>query len=272
MIIWLMFIFGVIGTLSLWDHLSGRSKKECPYCHKQLDKDKKNTSSNALTQYHKNNEFNKWVDYNNNPIFNKSEWSYLYQIPELNQAYTMYRRIYRMYINDWEQILDGYPKSSREYQLGKSFDKQVADLYQDVRKVVRNDSIRKAIESVSRQGEGAKDLYKDAVLMVIDKLNKASEETSALRSKANEKIDAIKDAEVKDLVAQWQQSRTTSRTESPDTTPADTTTEDQELVDLSDAFDAMVQEDEHLKKSGVKSTIDEDLWDTENQSDQQASF
>jgi hypothetical protein len=272
-ILWLIFIFGVIGALSLWDHLSGRSKKECPYCHKQLDKGKKNTSSNALTQYHKNNEFNKWVDYNNNPIFNKSEWSYLYQIPELNQAYTMYRRIYRMYLNDWEQILDGYPKSSREYQLGKSFDKQVADLYQDVRKVVRNDSIRKAIESVSRQGEGAKDLYKDAVLMVIDKLNKASEETSALRSKANEKIDAIKDAEVKDLVAQWQQSRTTSRTESPDTTPADTTTEDQELVDLSDAFDAMVQEDEQLKKKlGSKSTIDEDLWDTENQSDQQASF
>lgn len=108
--------------------------------------------------------------------------------------------------------------------------------------------------------------------MVIDKLNKASEDTSALRSKANEEIDALKDAEVKDLVAQWQQSRTTSRTESPDTTPADTTTEDQELVDLSDAFEAMVQEDEQLRKSGAKSTIDEDLWDTENQSDQQASF
>ena len=268
MIIWLMFIFGVIGTLSLWDHLSGRSKKECPYCHKQFDKGTKNTLSNSLTH----NEFNKWVDYNNNPIFNKSEWSYLYQIPELNQAYTMYRRIYRMYLNDWEQILDGYPKSSREYQLGKSFDKQVADLYQDVRKVVRNDSIRKAIESASRQGEGAKDIYKNAVLMVADKLNKASEETSHLHSKMKDETDALKDAEVKDLVAQWQQSRTTSHDETPDTTPADTTTEDQELVDLSDAFDTMVQEDEQLKKSGVKSTIDEDLWDTENQSDQQASF
>lgn len=272
MILWLIFIFGVIGALSLWDHLSGRSKKECPYCHKQLDKGKKNTSLNALTQYHKNNEFNKWVDYNNNPIFNKSEWSYLYQIPELNQAYTMYRRIYRMYLNDWEQILDGYPTSSREYQLGKSFDKQVADLYQDVRKVVRNDSIRKAIESASRQGEGAKDLYKNAVLMVADKLNKASEDTSHLHSKMKDETDALKDAEVKDLVAQWQQSRTTSHDETPDTTPSDTTTEDQELVDLSDAFDTMVQEDEQLKKSGVKSTIDEDLWDTENQSVQQASF
>lgn len=272
MIIWLLFIFGFIGALSLWDYLSGKSKKECPYCHKQLDKGKKNTSSNALTQYHKNNEFNKWFDYNNNPIFNKSEWSYLYQIPELNQAYTMYRRIYRMYLNDWEQILDGYPKSSREYQLGKSFDKKVADLYQDVRKVVRNDSIRKAIESVSRQGEGAKDLYKDAALMVIDKLNKASEETSALHSKMKEETDAIKDVEVKDLVAQWQQSRTTSHNERSGTTPADIVTEDQELVDLSDAFDTMVQEDEQLRKSGVKSTIDEDLWDTENQSDQQASF
>lgn len=158
MILWLIFIFGVIGALSLWDHLSGRSKKECPYCHKQFDKGTKNTLSNSLTH----NEFNKWVDYNNNPIFNKSEWSYLYQIPELNQAYTMYRRIYRMYLNDWEQILDGYPKSSREYQLGKSFDKQVADIYQDVRRVVCNDSVRNAIKSVSRQGEGAKDLYKDA--------------------------------------------------------------------------------------------------------------
>lgn len=106
MIIWLVFIFGFIGALSLWDHLSGRSKKECPYCHKQLDKDKKNTSSNALTQYHKNNEFNKWVDYNNNPIFNKSEWSYLYQIPELNQAYTMYRRIYRMYLKEYDYSLE----------------------------------------------------------------------------------------------------------------------------------------------------------------------
>lgn len=269
MILWIVFIFGVIGALSLWDHLSGISKKECPYCHKQFDKGTKNTLSNSLTH----NEFNKWVDYNNNPIFSKREWSYLSQIPELNQAYTMYRRIYRIYLNNWEQILDGYPKSSREYQLGKSFDKQVADIYQDVRRVVCNDSVRNAIESVSRQGEGAKDLYKDAVLMVVDKLDKASEETSALCSKANEEIDAIKDVEVKDLVAQWQQSRTTSRTESPDTTPADTTTEDQELVDLSDAFDAMLQEDEQLKKKlGSKSTIDEDLWDTENQSSQQASF
>lgn len=266
MILWLIFIFGVIGALSLWDHLSGRSKKECPYCHKQFDKGTKNTLSNSLTH----NEFNKWVDYNNNPIFSKREWSYLSQIPELEQAYTTYRRIYRMYLNNWGQILDGYPKNSREYQLGKSFDKQVADIYQDVRKVVRNDSIRNAIESVSRQGEGAKDLYKDAVLMVVDKLNKASEETSALRSKANEEIDAIKDVEVKDLVAQWQQSRTTSHDETPDTTPSDTLTEEQELVDLSDAFDAMVQEDEQIKKSGVKSTIDEDLWDTENQSVQQA--
>lgn len=273
MILLLIFIFGVIGALSLWDHLSGRSKKECPYCHKQLDKGKKNISSNALTQYHKNNEFNKWVDYNNNPIFNKSEWSYLYQIPELNQAYTMYRRIYRMYLNDWEQILDGYPKSSREYQLGKSFDKQVADLYQDVRKIVRNDSIRKAIESVSRQGESAKDLYKDAVLMVIDKLNKASEETSALRSKANEEIDAIKDVEVKDLVSQWQQSKAAS-SEDPHNTSStvNEASKDKELVDLSDAFDAMVQEDEKLRKSGDKSTIDEDLWDTENRSVQQATI
>lgn len=272
MILWLMFIFGVIGALSLWDHLSGRSKKECPYCHKQFDKGVKHTSSNDLTQEHEDNNSNTWFDDNDNPIFNKSEWSYLYQIPELNQAYTMYRRIYRMYLNDWEQILDGYPKSSREYQLGKSFDKQVADLYQDVRKVVRNDSIRKAIESVSRQGEDAKDLYKDAVLMVVDKLNKASKETSALRSKANEEIDAIKDVEVKDLVAQWQQSRPTSHDESPDTTPDDIVTEEQELVDLSDAFDTMVQEDEKPRKSGAKSTIDEDLWDTENQSDRQASF
>ena len=91
-----------------------------------------------------------------------------------------------------------------------------------------------------------------------------------MRSKANEEIDAIKDVEVKDLVAQWQQSRTTSHDETPDTTPSDTLTEEQELVDLSDAFDAMVQEDEQIKKSGVKSTIDEDLWDTENQSVQQA--
>ncbi len=268
MILWLIFIFGVIGALSLWDHLSGRSKKECPYCHKQFDKGTKNTLSNSLTH----NEFNKWVDYNNNPIFSKREWSYLSQIPELEQAYTTYRRIYRMYLNNWGQILDGYPKNSREYQLGKSFDKQVADIYQDVRKVVCNDSVRNAIESASQQGEATKDLYKDAALMVIDKLNKASESTSALHSKMKDETGALKDAEVKDLVAQWQQSRTTSRTESPDTTPADTTTEDQELVDLSDAFDAMVQEDEHLKKSGVKSTIDEDLWDTENQSDQQASF
>lgn len=272
MILWIIFIFGVIGALSLWDHLSGRSKKECPYCHKQFDKGVKNTLSNSLTQYQKDNEFNKWVDYNNNPIFSKHEWSYLSQIPELNQAYTMYRRIYRMYLNNWEQILDGYPKNSREYQLGKSFDKQVADIYQDVRKVVCNDSVRNAIESVSRQGEGAKDLYKDAVLMVVDKLNKASEETSALRSKMNEETNAIKDVEVKDLVVQWQRSRTTSHDDSPDITPDDIVTEEQKLVDLSDAFEAMVKEDEQLRKSGVKSTIDEDLWDTENQLVQQATI
>lgn len=269
MILWLMFIFGVIGALSLWDHLSGRSKKECPYCHKQFDKGAKNTLSNSLTH----NEFNKWVDYKNNPIFSKREWSYLSQIPELNQAYTMYRRIYRMYLNNWEQILDGYPKSSREYQLGKSFDKQVADIYQDVRRVVCNDSVRNAIESASQQGEATKDLYKDAVHMVTDMLNKASKDTSALHSKMKEETNTLKDAEVKDLVAQWQQSRPTSHDESPDTTPADIVTEEQELVDFSDAFDAMLQEDEQLKKKlGIKSTIDEDLWDTENQSSQQASF
>lgn len=106
--------------------------------------------------------------------------------------------------------------------------------------------------------------------MVIDKLNKASENTSALHSKMKEETDAIKDVEVKDLVAQWRQSKMTSHDETPDTTPSDTLTEEQELVDLSDAFDAMVQEDEQIKKSGVKSTIDEDLWDTENQSVQQA--
>ena len=267
-----MFIFGVIGALSLWDHLSGRSKKECPYCHKQFDKGVKHTSSNDLTQEHEDNNSNTWFDDNDNPIFNKNEWLYLSSVPELHQAYTMYRRTCKIYLNNWKQILENYPKSSSEYQIGKSVDKQVTEIYQDVHKIVCNDSVRNAISSVSRQGEDAKDLYKDAVLMVVDKLNKASKETSALYSKMKEEIDAPKDAEVKDLVAQWQQSRTTSRTESPDTTPADTTTEDQELVDLSDTFDAMVQEDEHLKKSGVKSTIDEDLWDTENQSDQQASF
>lgn len=266
MILWFIFIFGVIGALSLWDHLSGRSKKECPYCHKQFDKGTKNTLSNSLTH----NEFNKWVDYNNNPIFSKREWSYLSQIPELNQAYTMYRRIYRMYLSDWEQILDGYPKSSREYQLGKSFDKQVADIYQNVRKIVCSDSVRNAIESVSRQGEGAKDLYKDAVLMVVDMLNKASESTSALHSKMKKETDTLKDAEVKDLVSQWQQSKMTSHDDSPDITHDDIVAKDQELVDLSDAFEAMVQEDEQLRKSGVKSTIDEDLWDTENQSVHQA--
>ena len=266
MILWLIFIFGVIGALSLWDHLSGRSKKECPYCHKQFDKGTKNTLSNSLTH----NEFNKWVDYNNNPIFSKREWSYLSQIPELNQAYTMYRRIYRMYLSDWEQILDGYPKSSREYQLGKSFDKQVADIYQNVRKIVCSDSVRNAIESVSRQGEGANDLYKDAVLMVVDMLNKASESTSALHSKMKKETDTLKDAEVKDLVSQWQQSKMTSHDDSPDITHDDIVAKDQELVDLSDAFEAMVQEDEQLRKSGVKSTIDEDLWDTENQSVHQA--
>lgn len=272
MILWLIFIFGVIGALSLWDHLSGKSKKECPYCHKQFDKGIKNNLSNSLTQYQKDNEFNNWFDGNNNSIFSKREWSYLSQIPELEQAYTTYKRIYRIYLNDWGQILDGYSKNSREYQLGKSFDKQVADIYQDVRKVVCNDSVRNAIESVSRQEEGAKDLYKDAVLMVVDKLNKASEKTSALRSKANEEIDAIKDVEVKDLVVQWQQSRKTSHTENLDIRPADIVTNNQELVDLSDAFDAMVQEDEQLRKSGIKSTIDEDLWDTENQSVQQATI
>lgn len=268
MILWIIFIFGVIGALSLWDHLSGRSKKECPYCHKQFDKGTKNTLSNSLTH----NEFNKWVDYNNNPIFSKREWSYLSQIPELNQAYTMYRRIYRMYLSDWEQILDGYPKSSREYQLGKSFDKQVADIYQNVRKIVCSDSVRNAIESVSRQGEGAKDLYKDAVLMVVDMLNKASESTSALHSKMKKETDTLKDAEVKDLVSQWQKSKMTSHDDSPDITHDDIVAKDQELVDLSDAFEAMVQEDEQLRKSGVKSTIDEDLWDTESQSIQQATI
>lgn len=272
MILWLIFIFGVIGALSLWDHLSGRNKKECPYCHKQLDKGMKNTSLDDPAQEIEDSNSNIWFDDNDNPIFNKNEWLYLSSVPELHQAYTMYRRTCKIYLNNWKQILENYPKSSSEYQIGKSVDKQVTEIYQDVRKIVCNDSVRNAISSVSRQGEDAKDLYKDAVLMVVDKLNKASKETSALCSKMKEEIDAPKDAEVKDLVAQWQQSRTTSRTESPDTTPADTTTEDQELVDLSDAFDAMVQEDEHLKKSGVKSTIDEDLWDTENQSDQQASF
>lgn len=85
-----------------------------------------------------------------------------------------------------------------------------------------------------------------------------------------EEIDAPKDAEVKDLVAQWQQSKMTSHDKSPDVTPSDTLTEEQELVNLSDAFDTMVQEDEKLRKSGAKSTIDEDLWDTENRSVQQA--
>ena len=175
-----------------------------------------------------------------------------------------------MYLSDWEQILDGYPKSSREYQLGKSFDKQVADIYQNVRKIVCSDSVRNAIESVSRQGEGAKDLYKDAVLMVVDMLNKASESTSALHSKMKKETDTLKDAEVKDLVSQWQQSKMTSHDDSPDITHDDIVAKDQELVDLSDAFEAMVQEDEQLRKSGVKSTIDEDLWDTENQSVHQA--
>lgn len=270
MILWLIFIFGVIGALSLWDHLSGRGKKECPYCHKQFDKGIKNTSLNDSTQKHKDNNSDTWFDDNDNPIFNKSEWSYLSQIPELEQAYTMYRRTCRMYLSDWKQILEGYHKNSREYQLGKSVDKQVTEIYQDVRKIVCSDSVRKAIESVSRQGEDAKDLYKDAVLMVVDKLNKASKETSALYSKMKEEIDAPKDAEVKDLVTQWQQSKMTSHTDNLDSTSTGTLTEEQELVNLSDAFDTMVQEDKQLKESGSKSTIDEDLWDTENQSVQQA--
>ena len=244
MILWLIFIFGVIGALSLWDHLSGRGKKECPYCHKQFDKGIKNTLSNSLTQYQKDNEFNSWVDYNNNPIFNKREWSYLSQIPELEQAYTMYRRTCRMYLSDWKQILEGYHKNSREYQLGKSVDKQVTEIYQDVRKIVCSDSVRNAIESASSQGEDAKDLYKDAVLMVADKLNKASRDTSALHSKMKEETDAIKDTEVKDLVVQWRQSKITSHTEDLNSTPVDIVTKEQELVDLSDAFDAMVQEEE----------------------------
>ena len=263
-----MFIFGVIGALSLWDHLSGRSKKRCPYCHKQLDKGVKNTSSDESEQ---DNNSNTWFDDNDKPIFNKSEWLYLSQVPEVHQAYTTYRRTCKTYLNDWKQILENYSESSQEYQIGKSVDKQITKIYQDVHKVVCNDSVRNAIVSASMKGETAKDLYKDAMLMVVDKLNKASESTSALHSKMKDETDALKDAEVKDLVAQWQQSRTTSHDKSPDITPADIVTEKQELVDLSDAFDAMVQEDEQIKKSGVRSTIDEDLWDTENQSAQKTS-
>ena len=272
MILWLIFIFGIIGVLSLWDYLSGRSKKECPYCHKQFYKGIKNTLSNALTQDHKYNDFNAWFDGNDNPIFNKNEWSYLSQIPELNQAYTMYKRIYRIYLNDWKQILENYLESNQEYQLGKSVDRQIAEIYQDVRNIVCSDSVRNAIESAYKQGENAKDLYKDAVLMVADKLNKASESTSALNSKMKEETDALKDDKVKNLVSQWQQSKMTSHTENLDIRPADIVTNNQELVELSDAFDAMVQQDEQLRKSGVKSTIDEDLWDTEDQPVHQATI
>ena len=272
MILWLIFIFGVIGALSLWDHLSGRSKKGCPYCHKQFDKGIKNASLNDSVQEYENNNSNTWFDDNDNPIFNKSEWSYLSQIPELEQAYTMYRRTCRMYLNDWKQILENYLESSQEYQSGKSIDKQVTEIYQNVHKIVCNDSVRNAIESVFKQGEDAKDLYKDVVLMVVDMLNKASESTSELHSKMKEETDAIKDTEVKDLVSQWQQSKMTSHDDSPDITHDDIVAKDQELVDLSDAFDATVQEDEQLRRSGVKSTIDEDLWDTENQSVQQATI